>query len=117
MEKSPSNVVISTMLHAAWAKFGVSSRYIYLTRHPIAQVMAMREFVDDLDYAELIEHWCNEHLATHQHSSCYPTTFVLIVLTSKMAPDSPHVSAGSQSKKQSAGRRGYYRWGRPHSSP
>ncbi len=59
LEKSPSNALALGALAAGWAAAGPprSVRFALVTRHPIAQALAMRAFVDDLSLLELLENW------------------------------------------------------------
>ena len=57
LEKSPSNALIGPLLSSAWTSVGANSHFIYVTRHPLMQAMAMRRFVDDRELGSLIENW------------------------------------------------------------
>lgn len=57
LEKSPSNALIAPWLSGIWASYAAPVRFIFLTRHPIMQAMAMRAFVDDLSTRDLVVHW------------------------------------------------------------
>lgn len=54
LEKSPSNAVVAGALHQMWIGAGASTvRFVFLTRHPVAQALAMHGFVDDLTTEQL----------------------------------------------------------------
>ena len=78
IEKSPSNVLTWGLLRTMHAQLREASgaaapaaqphvlpvtvamgtaRFIFLTRHPVMQALAMGAFVDDLDLSQLVEHW------------------------------------------------------------
>jgi len=58
VEKSPSNVRTSRLLNKMWASLGGSARFIFVTRHPLMQALALQEggFATESLY-ELVEHW------------------------------------------------------------
>ena len=58
LEKSPSNIRIARLLHALWANLGGTARFVFVSRHPIMQALAMQEggFASESMY-ELVEHW------------------------------------------------------------
>ena len=58
LEKSPSNALAAVMLSGMWAAAGSrGTRFIFITRHPIMQSLAMQPFVDDLTLRGLVQHW------------------------------------------------------------
>lgn len=63
LEKSPSNMLISSFLHKLWG-LGVEkspARFIFMQRHPVATALATLTaggmHVDDLTVPDLVEHW------------------------------------------------------------
>ena len=64
LEKSPSNAVLAPWLSSVWASASAPCKFIFVSRHPIMQAMAMRAFVDDLTMRDLVLHW----LAIEEHS-------------------------------------------------
>jgi len=58
MEKSPSNMRISRLLNALWTTAGGSAQFVFVSRHPLMQALAMQEgaFASESTY-ELVEHW------------------------------------------------------------
>lgn len=61
LEKSPSNARAIGMLAAMW-RLGraADARFIFISRHPLLQALAMRAFVEPADaaLAHQVEHWC-----------------------------------------------------------
>ena len=58
LEKSPSNALAAVMLSGMWAAAGSrGTRFVFITRHPIMQSLAMQPFVDDLKLRGLVQHW------------------------------------------------------------
>ena len=69
LEKSPSNAVLSPMLHRLWGNhLGTPARFIFVSRHPVMQAMAMNAFVDDLSLRELVEHWLRVEETVRDHA-------------------------------------------------
>eukprot|EP00277_Geminigera_cryophila_P021506 CAMPEP_0179463328 /NCGR_PEP_ID=MMETSP0799-20121207/45425_1 /TAXON_ID=46947 /ORGANISM="Geminigera cryophila, Strain CCMP2564" /LENGTH=380 /DNA_ID=CAMNT_0021266563 /DNA_START=21 /DNA_END=1160 /DNA_ORIENTATION=+ len=58
VEKSPSNVRISRLLNTLWTRLDGTARFVFVSRHPIMQAMALQEggFATESMY-DLIEHW------------------------------------------------------------
>lgn len=60
LEKSPSNARAIGMLSAMWtAANAAGARFIFISRQPIAQALAMRAFIEpgDATLADQLEHW------------------------------------------------------------
>jgi hypothetical protein len=60
LEKSPSNARAIGMLSAMWAAANAAgARFIFISRHPIAQALAMRAFIEpgDATLTDQLEHW------------------------------------------------------------
>ena len=58
LEKSPSNALAAAMLSGMWAAAGSrGARFVFITRHPIVQSLAMQPFVDDLTLRGRVQHW------------------------------------------------------------
>ena len=58
LEKSPSNALAAAMLSGMWAAAGSrDTRFVFISRHPLVQALAMRTFVDDLGLRALVQHW------------------------------------------------------------
>jgi hypothetical protein len=59
LEKSPSNALTCGMLGALWAAVHSRARFVFLTRHPIMQSLAMEALTNhgDLATEQLVDHW------------------------------------------------------------
>jgi len=83
VEKSPSNARAIGMLSAMWAAARVKEvRFIFISRHPIAQALAMRVFIepDDAVLEHQIQHWLAVEEAIREDSLRYLRSVALLSL-------------------------------------
>ena len=87
LEKSPSNALTCGMLAAGWAALGSrgTTRFIFVTRHPVMQAKAMHAFVDDLTISQLVENWLAIEEAVRARAAHLPRSAVALLSLEALA--------------------------------
>lgn len=85
LEKSPSNALIAPWLSAVWGSVSAPAKWVFITRHPLAQCLAMASFVDDLDTRQLLEHWLAVEEASRRAARALPPGSVLLTSLERLA--------------------------------
>lgn len=85
LEKSPSNALVAPWLSTVWSSIGMPARFIFISRHPLMQSMAMRAFVDDMSLPERLAHWVRVEEAARASARGLPAGTVALTSLEALA--------------------------------